>query len=686
MKYFSVEALSSVGRGSEHFCILRCDSFFNRIIFTDMSKMLAEIRRIVDEDISNRVSQFDVIFEAITNAIHANATNIECVLYSADNNPIEINGQDVVRRKVNAIKIADNGDGLNDPNYDSFCKYRSEFKKSLGCKGVGRFVLLKVYEYVLYRSLLVTEKEERTFKFHPDFETNDLEQIKNEKIEENYTEVVLNTLTRSYFDDRRNVDRRIDLDLDAVRERVLVNLVPTLFFYKKNATDIYIKFIDGDSGESATIGPADIPNFLEKAFQIQDRYGNSFQFALNFFLENEPGKLSAFYCANNRTVCEFFEKDLKLSLPNGYSGFFLLESPYLDPKVNHERNDFTIYPVRTDQFSSLSWELINDELKRQFAEIVTSVVPAAKQLNRMKIQQIYEDRPYLINYLDESDIDIAGFVDKGQIIEKAKKRFDNAKEKVLAAAGKSEYTDADLSEAIELAQNELVSYINDRVQILDRLRKLVDKKERVESVIHNLFMEKQTDDDYFSVGKNNLWLLDDRFTSYSYAASDRRIKEVLTEIGEEVGDVEILNDRPDLSLFFSHNPNNPNRLKSVLVEIKPFDFQSKSDRKKFAGVQQLVDYVEAFKIKENIEEIFAFLITDIDEKLSARLRRDDYTPLFSLDQPMFHRFYKELGMSIYVISAGTLIKDAEARSRVFLDIIRKQSRLNDILKDQSEFV
>lgn len=41
-----------------------------------MSKMYAEIKRIVDEDISPRMTQIDVINEAITNAIHADATEI----------------------------------------------------------------------------------------------------------------------------------------------------------------------------------------------------------------------------------------------------------------------------------------------------------------------------------------------------------------------------------------------------------------------------------------------------------------------------------------------------------------------------------------------------------------------------------------------------------------------------------
>ncbi|MFM2335016.1 MAG: hypothetical protein RIS91_1019 [Bacteroidota bacterium] len=103
--------------------------------------MFAEMKRIVDEDISSRVSQYDVIFEAITNAIHANATTIDCVFNSFDN-PIDIEGTEVIRKKVNTITVLDNGDGLHDESYDYFCKYRTEYKKAMGCKGVGRFVFL----------------------------------------------------------------------------------------------------------------------------------------------------------------------------------------------------------------------------------------------------------------------------------------------------------------------------------------------------------------------------------------------------------------------------------------------------------------------------------------------------------------------------------------------------------------
>lgn len=642
-----------------------------------MSKMFAEIKRIVDEDISSRVSQYDVIFEAITNAIHANATSVECVLNSYDN-PIKENETEIARKKVHTITVRDNGDGLHDNNYDSFCKYRTEYKKALGCKGVGRFVFLKVYNYANFSSSLASIQEVRSFKFDFDFDTDNIKSTPS-KVEQNLTEVTLNSLSESYINLEKHIDRRIEMDLEAIREKVLLNLIPTLFFYKKKGVEITISFIDQTSSDKAIIEPKDIPDFKESEFIVMDREGKKFEFILNHRIENIDGKLNAYYCANNRTVCDFAEKDLKLNFPYGYSGFLLLESTYLNTRVNHERNDFEIKPLRTDAFTTLSWDLINEELKKTVTELVKEGIPETKEINQNKIKEIHEERPYLINYIDETDIEIAGFMDKKKLIDNAKKKFDTAKEKILATAGKEEYTDTELYEAIELTHNELVSYINDRVLVIERLKNLIDKKERVEEIIHNLFMEMRTDDDYYAVGKNNLWLLDDRYTTYSYAASDKRIREVLKGIDEENGDTDILDDKPDLSLFFSHNPNKPERLKSVLVEIKPFDYASKPDRKKFAGIQQLLDYVKAFKEKEKIEEVSSFLITEIDDKLADRLRTDGYTPLFSLESPIYHRFYSEPNISIFVISASTLIKDAEARNKVFLDIIKKQSKIRKIL-------
>ena len=164
-----------------------------------MSQMLAEIERIVNEDISNRINQYDVIYEAITNAVHANATKIICTFDTNDNLLQNTDsGEEIANNKINKITISDNGDGFTKDNYGSFCKYRSNFKMALGCKGVGRFVFLKVYNNAEYISKLKNEQEVRSFKFYPEFDTEDMKPQKAE-VTENCTEVTLNILTPNYF-------------------------------------------------------------------------------------------------------------------------------------------------------------------------------------------------------------------------------------------------------------------------------------------------------------------------------------------------------------------------------------------------------------------------------------------------------------------------------------------------------
>ncbi|PWN65053.1 hypothetical protein C1631_020825 [Chryseobacterium phosphatilyticum] len=645
-----------------------------------MSQMLASISRIVNEDISSRVNQYDVIFELITNSIHANATEIKCYLNTNDN-PLE--GEEYLPPKLNTIRIVDNGDGLTDENFNSFSTYRSEYKKDLGCKGVGRFVLLKVYEFVNYSSNIPSINETKKFKFDFDFDTDNINIAKCTTLE-SQTEVSLSYINKAYYDFDRKIDRRILLDITEIKNKVLMNLVPTLFFYQKKGINVNIIFINEFDNSTVSISPKEIPNFTEKSFEIKTYSGNSILFKLNYRISKEIGELYSYYCANNRTVCEFQDKDLKITMPYGYSGFMLLESAYLDERANNERNDFDIFPIKRDMFSTLSWDMINSEVKKIFSELVKEGVPETEKINKTKLKEIQEERPYLTHYIESEDIDLAGFLDKRQIIEKAKKKFDTAKEKVLTNAGKNFYTNSELNDAIQLTQNELVSYINDRVIVIERLKNLVDNGEKVEAIIHNMFMQRYTKDDYYSIGKNNLWLLDDRFTTYTYAASDRKITDVLKDVDLSTDDIDILNDKPDLSLFFSHNPSSPDRLKSVLIELKPFEYKNKSHRKKHQGILQLIEYLKAFKSREKIDEVYGYLITDVDTKFSEVLLQDDFVPLFSSEHPIYHRNYDKIGVSVFVVSAKTLVYDAEARNKTFLDIIRKQAKINFLLKEEEE--
>lgn len=646
-----------------------------------MSFVRANIKRIVTEDVSPRVTQNDVIFEAITNAIQADATEIICTVNSHDN-PLGEADEIIVDKRVDTISITDNGVGFRADRYDAFCEYRSEKNKDLGCKGVGRLVFLKVFDKIDITSRIKADGEVRSFNFSLDF---DPAKVKSQKktIAQNSTEISFSGVTALYHDKSRELDRRIKLDISSIREKVYLHLLPTLFFSKKRGREVTISFVDAVTSDQIKIQPNDIPDLETTQFQVKDKEEKQFDFNLYYLVRNQAGKFNAYFCADNRTVCDFGEKGLSVSLPAGFSGLMLVESDYLKQRVNNDRNDFDIFPVKTDAFSPLSWEMINRALKASIAGLVTELIPDAPALNRKKLEEIQNERPYLVGYIEERDYEIAGFLDKNQIIEKAKKRFDAAKEQLLASAGKEEYTDSELTDAIQITQDELVSYINDRGLVLERLRVLANNKEKVEKIVHDLFMKKGTEDDFFLIGKNNLWLIDDRFTTYSYAASDRRINTILEAIDEDSTDSTAPDDKPDLALFFSGDPNSNDKLKAVLIEIKPFDYNSKPWRKKSEGLTQLRDYIREFKDREKIDEVFAYLVTDVDKKFAAGLEEDGYARLYSQDYPIYHRHFDKLGTSIFVVSARTLIADAEARNKIFLDIIRKQSRLTKRLSADS---
>ncbi|MHB9026721.1 MAG: ATP-binding protein [Armatimonadota bacterium] len=641
-----------------------------------MSKTLTNLRRVVEEDVSNRTTQMHVLNEAITNAIHANATRIICRL-TPGHDVLKTDEVNIFPQKVTAIEVEDNGDGFNDDNYDSFGKYRSDYKAELGCKGVGRLVFLKVFDTVVYSSWLSTPGIKREFTFSVDFESDNLREDVA-IITENKTVLSLSNVTTQYLNKGKHVDRRIDLDLQYIKNKVLDHLLPTLFFYKQKGVSIHIEFCNTDSEETVSITSSNIPDFEKLDFSIIGVDGEAYPFSLYYIIRKGNGSLYAFHCANKRTVCEFSDTDLKVSLPSSHEAYMLLESIYFDTHVNNDRNAFEIYPVRTGLFDSLSWEIINTEIKSRISILVNDRIPDANKLNRGQLADIQEERPYLIDYIEPEDIDMAGFIDRDYIIKKAKKRFDDAKEKLLMHVGKTEYSDTELQEAIQITQSELVAYVKDRVLVIEQLKTMLVSKEQSEKIIHNLFMEKYSDDDYYCIGKNNLWLLDDRFTSYSYAASEKMIQEILRNVNLEAGTT-VDDDRPDIALFFSHEPSDKQALKSVLIELKSFKDEGKSDRDKFAGIQQLLDYIKAFKQKEDIKEIWAFLVTDVDDKMAERLKTDGYIPLFSTGTSIYYRYYEAIESFIYIFGVETLILDAEARNRVFIDIITRNSRIGKML-------
>ena len=111
-----------------------------------------------------------VIFEAITNSLQANATEIKIKFIQKS---LDLNN---TKKYVERIIIEDNGDGFNKDNTNSFKTYLSTHKKDLGAKGIGRFLYLKKFNEINIESL----DKKIHFVIDKDIEVNNLnEQIFN---------------------------------------------------------------------------------------------------------------------------------------------------------------------------------------------------------------------------------------------------------------------------------------------------------------------------------------------------------------------------------------------------------------------------------------------------------------------------------------------------------------------------
>jgi hypothetical protein len=355
----------------------------------------------------------------------------------------------------------------------------------------------------------------------------------------------------------------------------------------------------------------------------------------------------------------------------------------LDDRVVDERNEFRIPKdcKKTDYVDSLSFDEINEKLKTEAQSVIFDKYPEIEKINESEIENAIREAPYLGKYIrNNKDI----IKSKDDLLSNAKKEYEKEKDSAktnFATLLKKNKIDADnFMESIkgisDIAARELGEYVQYRQQIIDAMKKLSGKDESVEKLVHDLFMkmksESHGDINYLSIYDSNLWLLDDKFLSYSYAASDKKINTVLKHQGLDKASKDG-EKAPDLAMFYSNSENEDN-LTCVLIEIKPFGI---SYEKKHTGLAQLRNYANIFyKNNPKIKAFWVYLITKIDDDLGNKLEREEYNPIFSTSEghKIFVRYFprEEPPMYVEVICVDAIIKDAESRNKIFLDILKSR--------------
>lgn len=202
--------------------------------------------------------------------------------------------------------------------------------------------------------------------------------------------------------------------------------------------------------------------------------------------------------------------------------------------------------------------------------------------------------------------------------------------------------------------------------MIDSLLKLPEGAK--EDAIHNAILPKGSDGS--DIRTNNVWIVDDKFLSYSSVHSDRALGKIIADVTEKAGSR--LGKKPDIAAFFTADAeSNPNKL--VVIEFKKLGSDVFESNKALAQCRLYAsDLAEAIP---TVREVFSFAVVDIDDEFHRDLRQQGFKPVFSLSERVLYNDFgvgprNEIPLHLYVTPAHSLLKDAKARNRIFEEVLQ----------------
>lgn len=593
-------------------------------------KVPASIETIVND--LQDISWEQVLFEAITNSLQAHATEIKIkfVNYALDLSE--------TKKYIEQIVIEDNGEGFNEKNVESFENYRSQFKQELGCKGIGRFLYLKIFKKIYIESLnkkiyFVIDKDIVVTPLQENFST---------------TKIFFNEPKQKFTVDYKNFEQKI-------RDHFIAYF--KLLGDKQICINIYENNI-----KHLTIKNTEIPKFETKKFKI-----HTHDFILDYvFNDDSIKKHDGFYCAGGRVVIKnsLLDTKRKFHAFKDIKILYVLSSKYLDNNVNKTRDNFTIMPILTSAslYDDLSWTDIHSELANQIKLIAKEHQIDIEKIAQENLTKARQEAPFLSYYLQDNEY---GLSDE-ELISKAQKKLENDKEALRENDIKIK-NDYDKILGI-VTQAELAEYIFDRQKKIDLLKKLTDEK-TIEQEIHNLFMQQRTYDDKEDYRKNNLWLFDDRFMTYDKVFSEAQLNKIFPNLPD-------IAKRPDILSIVSNTYDVDKITDIVIIELKRPDENIDP-----AGAEtQLLRYSRYINdSRENNKiRIWTYAFLKFNQETEFDLDNKTYNKIPTQGAyPIYYRYYDKPNTIINFIDYRSIAYDADTRNKTFMKILNGESLKNE---------
>ena len=620
------------------------------------------------------------------------------------NPPKQLNLENI--NTISNIKITDNGIGFDDKNYKSFKTPLTQlYRDNFGCKGVGRFTWLAAFRRIHIKSNYFENDtwKYREFKFNAEKEIFDIIE-KDSDIKENETSIELLNCSNPIILDKTAIDVK-NISYEIMRHCLIYYLngdLPMIQIWEKNINNTEIV---NDLYKN-------LAKERERTFKVKNKEFKIY--IMRTLKENNRKNHYIHYCANSRVVGR--SKNLNkinslFSYPVVKEGqqYYLdvyVVSEYLNKNTFRSRNGFTI-PQENDtpifgteseisfqdietQLSTVLEELFDAHVRetkdkniKEIEEYVLSEAPRYRSLLRNK--ECLSAIPYgLPNEKKEEHLHKIAFEARNKVEEKINK-FISAKkiDKDSIEAIKNEIKTKTAYDADNLAD-----YMFRRKSIIDLFDKYLEANERgeykLESDLHNLIFPMGFTINDVDYETHNLWLIDERFATYKFIASDKPLSSISQKKSSKEPDL-ILTDELPPQIFnnrLSYGTTSSGEITSLVI----FEFKRPGE---IAHQKNKTDY--RWEFSELIEKYFDDFLYNPDKKnyKGRALKVDTTTPKFGyviLDvipsaleeynigkgwgKTPFGSFYKmwaNLNLHIEVLTFSKLIEFARKKHHPFFD-------------------
>lgn len=642
------------------------------------------------------------LFEAIVNSIQSinqgNVKNGEIIVRIERENSSNLFNISDWETDIENIVITDNGIGFTEENYKSFNTYATDFKKMLGCKGVGRMTWLKAFRNVEIESIYTQNATcyKRTFKFDSNKAVNNNQVTAIDKTLNNLTTVRLIGLRSK---NRSNTPKRLSTIARDILNHCFIyfvlNKAPNIVVSDDNDSISINKLFDDLGKENIESEPFTIGDHSFNLIHFKNYNPNSSSHCLNL-------------CANERRVSSISLQNIlpginsRFVTSNGtfvYNGY--ITSKYLDEKVNRERTAFDIEDAQATLFGDITKGEIISKASKLILPYLCADIEAYNENKKNKIEAFVFNKnpryrlllskyPECVNNIflsdDDEKLELELFKQEQQYKLKLKqegkelkriiKENKNAKDIVSRSTAYAE-------KLSEMGKSSLAEYIVHRKSVLDLLEgnlKYQDSDGNTyayEESIHQLVFPMQNTSDDIDYTSHNLWLIDEKLSYHYYLASDKKIKSMKPISADS-------NNEPDIAIFdspFAFTDENQQPFRNVtIIEFKRPG--RKNYDKEENPIQQVIDYMDdiingKIKTKDGLFidgndsiRFFCYILCDINDKIKKYAKQKDFksTP----DGLGYYYYLNNYNAYIEIMPYNKMIQDSKKRNKILFDKLFNQ--------------